>query len=114
MIKANELRVGNKLYDEGIGEIVTVTGYDISRFENPKKNEWAERHRGIPLTADLFKNIGFRFEGFAEVFHISLNGARVTIEQYGEGAFDLEHIQYLHQFQNLYFALTGKEWEVKL
>jgi len=34
---------------------------------------------------------------------------KVVIEQYGEGEEILEHIKYVHQYQNLYLDLTGYE-----
>jgi len=55
----------------------------------------------------------FSFAGDFDCYFNVFGRNEICIEQYSEGALELEHIKYVHQLQNLYFALTGKELEIR-
>lgn len=121
-MKANELRIGNlvRVIKAGgynnIGDIVKVDSIDSYGI-----NKWRDMGasgcnsfdgiEGIPLTEEWLVKMGFKyvntlhdstkvFEG--EPFLYYKDGyARISIHT--------PDILYVHQLQNLYFALTGEE-----
>lgn len=108
-MEANELRIGN-IFEGLIIESITKTGVNFyAGYEGYIETEF-EDLKPIPLTEGWLLDLGLRgrrlwvFEIFGDNergFHISSEG--------GEWIF----IKYVHQLQNLYFALTGEELEVK-
>jgi len=136
MIKANELRIGNKVYggnparckatiktiiQQGVeaeyqlispGAATDNPGIGFAKFEEIYP---------IPLTPEILEKCGFEIsycgrclsrgclglsaegEGYATLFH-----SRDEWEPSGGAP-----ILYLHQLQNLFFALTGEELAIK-
>src|SRR3990172_3699907 len=59
-VQIESLRIGNKLFHPNVeGNVYTVTAYDIQRFANPKKAEWAKLFSRIPITIQILKKCGF-------------------------------------------------------
>ena len=120
MIQANELRIGNVLLQNG--RIIYVSHRIISDIASAPNNH---NYVPIPLSPEWLNKLGIRYsEGlgysypFAENFNLYLTKGvfkecQCTIMQYSEGDELLKHIKYVHQFQNLYFALTGEELTIK-
>ena len=120
MIQANELRVGNLLnYDTAEGDVVTATiGWQYIQWATEDPKGFNLVHSPIPLTEKWLIKFGFKDDkanGFSKdsihleyieqvgyVFFINgdVKGASITIE-------------YVHQLQNLYFALRGQELTIK-
>lgn len=118
MIQPNELRIGNWVkivYDDFYHKIKSIddfcvkvecdTFYSIIRPTEVQP---------IPLTDELLKKCGFR-EIVEKVF---VHGEMVNLVK-GDNGYCLYDrlsidISSLHQLQNIFFALTGKELEVKL
>lgn len=110
-MKASELRIGNKLQKE-TGEIFTVL-----RLDNTD-DVLVEEQRGlltlgynlfgIPLTEEWLVKFGFKQWG--DKYTFGLKGINIHHRKRG---FVLRKsvpiIKYVHQLQNLYFALTGEE-----
>ena len=120
MIQANELRIGNLLnYDTAEGDVViaTIDWQDLQwATEDPKGFNLV--HSPIPLTEEWLVKFGF-FEikplvlikrGLLFRDNIKNPCSELTLEV-GNG-FRVT-VQYLHQLQNLYFAITGEELEIK-
>lgn len=127
-MEANELRLGNKVY---------LLGYDSNeggKFLDGSKEEMevdilvlkdiiedSEFYKPIPLTADWLLKFGFSHLGIGFVsvddlfFAYAGNDGKYEIFLNKEVEEDvyLAHIQYVHQLQNLYFVLTGKELTIK-
>jgi hypothetical protein len=127
-MKANELRIGNKVSFEG--SIVTVntisddevTFSDYASFYYPQ----IEDISGIELTEEWLVRFGFSeydqmgdnyFFAFEKddnfEFNLCLNFNDLQVSFYSlnwERAFKIKSV---HQLQNLYFALTGEELEPK-
>lgn len=122
MIKANELRIGNKLQKEN-GE-----AYTVSRIDNTQ-DVLVEEQRGlltlnynlfgITLTPEILEKCGFvkvknRLElrcvnqGNESTINSTFSCYPLTLEVYGART-PIWNIKYFHQLQNLYFALTGEE-----
>jgi hypothetical protein len=103
-MKANELRVGNWYDDNKIPKQVTP---------NTIEEVWeAERLwcQPIPITGEWLLKFGFEKDNRANwrlksgyhwieiyFYHVYINGQQVVL------------IDYVHQLQNIWFALTGKE-----
>ena len=108
---AREVRIGNYVkYENKVYQIDTISK------ELPTLNtiefgigvvEWKDL-QPIKFYAGLWEDIGLQTNIFAERsrFIIYKNG--------NEFIFEYDDCEYLHELQNLYFALTRKELNIKL
>ena len=116
----NDYRIGNLVNDNymvieidanGLGLVDAnlpddLASYIYVEYENIKP---------IPLTEDWILKFGFNKYGewfiinnmFAPYINISIKHNKTTIGDNEE--YDIEMIKYVHDLQNLYFALTRKE-----
>lgn len=129
MIQANELRIGNivqrrsdcvcDILDGGIIflKVDSVMIRDCEYY----KADWA--FAPIPLTPEILYKTPFGKKDFMEVSYLCFitieRGAFYLQTEYGlanekEHQTELPELRYLHQLQNLYFALTGKELNINL
>jgi hypothetical protein len=124
MIKASELRIGNLVkYDKRVFEI------DIIAHEFPTLNtaefgigvvDW-NNIEPIPLTEEWLLKFGIDFTSEKEWYHLTFTIKDLLFETSSsiKGftynlCFDNQiNFQYVHQLQNLYFALTGEELTIK-
>lgn len=103
-MKANELRVGNYInYDvNNLGKIVGVISDEVIHIEDDFKR-FVQNCKGIKITEELKykinKNKGILIDKLG--FVIFKNGYAYQ--------FVFDDYNFLHQLQNLYFALTGEE-----
>lgn len=105
-----ELRIGNIVQ----GMQVTV----VKSLSEREINGWnCGSFSGIPLTEEVLLKCGFeKYDTYSN------NGIELNFENNEYFLYDSGEtrnisdnpVKYLHQLQNLYFALTGKELEVKL
>jgi len=139
MIHANELRFGNKLLNRSgkvitveqiLHSTVVFNNYlQVDKEANPHGStllaytsrvvevieEIEYQHLSpIPLTEELLKNCGFRnFKRDEWVLSFDHSHADFTFTAHGlqmkEPAAFRKPIKYLHQLQNVFFALTGQE-----
>ena len=114
-MKAKELRIGNLVnVDE---KAYKISGGDIYNLENYSKN-YGHLYKPIPLTEEWLEKFGFMqpdsnyliwekqgFKPFCILFEALINHWQIGV--YGGRVF--KRIKYVHQLQNLYFALTGEE-----
>lgn len=138
MIKPEELRLGNILRRKSNGNICIVTARMLVEIEDNIRNDYDP----ISLTEELLLKCGFKSSDYEEKYNADDECANLFEYRLDIGIFyrDLickpsqgwycfiadsdmvkdsasvgtQKIYYLHQLQNLYFALTGKELEVKL
>jgi hypothetical protein len=127
MITANELRYGNKLLFI-IDDVVTFKNitefredgiYWIKTVE-PKIEAKSFHFKPIPLTEEWLLKLGLEKIGIW-TFSLNLAGNLDLIYYLGEKGWsiglksysDFSNLKYVHQLQNLYFALTGKELTIK-
>ena len=134
-MKANELRIGNYIKFKSTGDIERI--YNISNDfkwsgnKQKKDKKTADINdvdisdvQAIPLTEEWLLKFGFVEENYSYVkgvhqqvfsglmkfdFNERLNNWEFSIGNYN----DLTRILYVHQLQNLYFALTGEELIIK-
>jgi len=119
-MKASELRIENFVFDN-LGGILKIKGIN--------DNSDLSHIKPIPLTEEWLLKFGFEQIGISGYFSKNIdektyiaqnpNGFWIAIER-AEGDDDGEdeyskqiNVQYVHQLQNLYFALTGEELEIK-
>lgn len=124
MIKPEELRLGNILRRKSNGNICIVTSRMLVEIEDNIRNDY----EAVPLTEELLLKYGFlkksynHYCGDYNIFIIeneicllqNENSFSWFIEDEINGCNVGVDLMYLHQLMNLYFALTGKELEVKL
>ena len=137
MIKANELRVGNCILidDTNWGKVISI---EENRFatentyniytDGTSGDYWkydTDFVAGIPLTPEILEKCGFVKElGKIDIFiqgrlrlWLGVRGETLCYlveEDTTTGHFIPNGIAYLHQLQNIYFALTGEELKVNL
>jgi len=107
-MKASELRIGNHVYNEN-KHIVEVNATRIMFCQDNKCN-----YEPIPLTEELLlKCVDFKLEHLDT--HFVTKGHTIWI---CNDMFLCEKngfiLKYLHQLQNLYFALTNNELNIEL
>ena len=143
MIKASELRIGNWVNSTGslVRGYLQVAGVNVGGLDGIFFGSFAlsEGHlEGIPLRPDILEKCGFEkasvpknYCGDQPVFEKCVNKTAdrwLVLAEYGNwlpqiivdhnnyfsGAAIEAELAFIHQLQNLYFALTGEELEVKL
>lgn len=109
-LKANELRIGN-FYDHN--------GFVNEATPNTIEEVWiAERSwvKPIPLTEEWLLKFGFECVFTNDDHHYYLESIDLSLDRsyqpFGIGKYKLK-FEYVHQLQNLYFALTGEELILK-
>lgn len=119
-MKANELRIGNLInIDDCLTEIAGITKSTVF-FDGGFQMFIAGGIEPIPLTEDWLLKFGFKKIGRAYklinfgkfIFHDYMG-----ISFYPAGLVNSllrsDFLKYVHQLQNLYFALTGEELLIK-
>ena len=116
-MEAKELRIGNIVKYENT---VYLHGGKITEVDNIIQGE-TDYYEPIPLTEEWLLNFGIKNANFVHeikhpIVHIySINKWFFAINE--DGSIRMIHpvneinIKYVHQLQNLYFALTGTELE---
>jgi hypothetical protein len=132
-MKANELRIGNLVLTDrnnSIKTIVEVRSFIVSveyiRTDTNCKHQSMvdyERLIPIPITEAWLLKFGFEkdnSENNKTYLSPTVNGNRIKIyfNRFGVAKFTMNmfhqiEIEYVHQLQNLYFALTGEELTIK-
>ena len=132
-MNANELRIGNwALLTKG-DKSRPVSFASFLGLANVERspNQFAP----IPLTPEILERAGFGRIELISALEVELNlppsakpiiGYEKKVRELtlnwveGDGiylsgfSFDLPHVLYLHQLQNLYYALTGEELQIEL
>jgi hypothetical protein len=130
MLKPSGLRIGNNLRPRRVldPENTPITGYSIcakhlAYSEEELNHDW----EGIPLSGEIFEKYGFERDeeedcnGYLSYrpdmahycMRLFINDKGHVCAHYLGGAISTNHPQYLHQLQNLFFALTGEELIIK-
>ena len=137
-MQANELRTGNYVLDVASNEhrtiygITHLEGFDVAyvHFKNEFHKPATLLIQPIPLTEDWLKKFGFKKEKvstydkadyhwiysfiYNKHYHSDISVAKIKEngELYifvGEGSPIPNDIKYIHELQNLHYALTGRE-----
>jgi hypothetical protein len=127
-MKAAELRIGNWINTiEGSAQVREITDYERLAVGADKRVVDLQTAGPIPLTEEILLKAGF--ERYYNEYHHTNQFTRkdfkliLRSEKYegytpcshGEYLYSKgERLKYLHQLQNLYYALTGQELEINL
>ncbi len=117
-MKEADLRIGNLIVDKGA--IKKVTGYmnghlytDYTAFDNTGYPVQYNEIKPIPLTEEWLVKFGFEAEN-GYPFKMLKGFIKIRNGIWFFKYYDLDiEIKHVHQLQNLYFALTGEELEIK-
>jgi len=131
MIKANELRIGNyvtlcQINDEYIEFDMPVSSIHSDNTIRLLNNRGEigcfglRQCKSIPLTEEWLLKFGFTKEAngwhkkdicndFSALYWERLAGLDLSVNK---RSMHLSNIEYVHQLQNLYFALTGQELQL--
>lgn len=131
-VDAKELRIGNFIFDkdkeliypnEGIREVSALDKeicFHVRRDENgvSYSGNTYDRIDPIPLTIEILEKCGFELESHDYKWFLLIDcpfKIFYDLEQVCYDSLLLDvRIPYLHQLQNLYFALTGTEINLTL
>lgn len=120
-MKASELRIGN-LVNSYLGQI-TVNSKNLTMLELGN----LEDLEGVLLTEEWLVKFGFEIKDkengghvvptrkqLNEYLYCNKDGVVALVSELtGYKDFIIKEIQYVHQLQNLYYALTGHELPIK-
>jgi hypothetical protein len=124
-MKANELRIGNYYYGDVLfpSEYNVITANDLVELDSDPLDDY---YQPLPLTQEWLLRFGFQKDGVFDKFFTYLPIPDLCMDKLSfrvnEGFICyesikyrtlLKHIQYVHQLQNLYFALTNEELTMK-
>jgi hypothetical protein len=114
-MKASELRIGNWLYSGIAGQNFIASAHDIMNIFFGHDGGAVQP---IPLTKEWLLKFGLKYLqnacwelGSMRIYNLSdetTSRFRITLAGH-----ELVIINYVHQLQNLYFALTGEELKIK-
>jgi len=122
-MKENELRIGSTYHSVKFNQPVKLTAYDIS--ELVRRSDGAnishyidEIMKPIPLTEEWLGKVGI-YNKYKKEFGISFDrydlfidlSNRIFLRYDDNQIIQLKSIKYVHELQNIYFALAGKELE---
>lgn len=121
-MKTRELRIGNYVHEETLGNIKVVAFLEADIWVMSKAgNEYHVRADAIdpvPMSDFWFDFFGFEPGEEQYIMYVdewlticvdALDYSICLKDNYGQVIAPTIHVKYVHQLQNLYFALTGKE-----
>jgi hypothetical protein len=123
MISCYELRLGNRvLVDKNLQQVSMITGTTVFTIDAEKGHEpTASEHSSdeiepLPLTDEVLKQCGFAYHDYFKFWQLITTGIRSEMDI--DSDYDvidfmrkpiIKHLASLHQLQNVYFMLKGRE-----
>jgi hypothetical protein len=120
MIKPTELMINNCVIiedDQRGNYYYEITPHDLEKMESFEDDYKNNGVLGIPLTPEILEKAGFQLFPWGWIKKSKTDfGVRLQVHSF---AYEVSgnnpvKLTYLHQLQNLYFALTGEELNVNL
>ena len=122
----NEFRIGNYVTDTKTGKIVTVDGIQFTGrivTHDESYDDWKRGIKpiGIPLTPEILEKAGF--EKDTDGVYVKMRCLYWLSKNQDEGILQIAlaysplfncSCSYVHQLQNIIFALTGEELPIEL
>ena len=111
-MNAQEIRIGNLLFRNKL--VVTADGltiHDLAFFPDSIGKQYSP----IPLTPEWLERMGFKYSNDLRCFYTGNYSLKETVTgrfHFCQGIAELSTLEYVHQLQNLYFALTGTELSI--
>ena len=123
MISTVDLRIGNWITVSEVTYRVTALSETKVHFKGRKGGVSQEEIHPIPITQEILEKAGFKKKGKADLFDKFPNeGFTYHIYSHKVMIFHGPHntlchwlstqIDFLHQLQNLYYCLTGRELSI--
>lgn len=130
-MKANELRIGNWVnatkgnnYEgKGVIQVTSIRHGGINQWQDmgASAEERYEDVAGLPLTDEWLLKFGFEKDEQHNCFVLLTTESNVDFEYFDgkvhivghNSAEPIDHLLYVHQFQNFMYALTGEELTIK-
>jgi len=120
MLEAKDLRIGNYIMQDGEVKYVQSLSRSINDWDRTNGFR-TQDFQPIPLTEEWLLKFGFEYHNDTphpnKVFRKLHTEGFIDLEQikhyYYGGSFTSVECRYVHQLQNLYFALTGEELTTK-
>jgi len=123
MISCNELRIGNYVLIDGkLHQVSAIKGTGVTTLDLEKKNgEVSSEHsleslKGVTMTDEVLKQSGFVYHDYFKFWQLITSGMRSEIDINSDyDVIDfmrkpiIKKLASLHQLQNVYFMLKGKE-----
>jgi len=129
-LQSKDLRIGNWVECEVLDGEIMVNGYEPIVQIKTIEYDWVSKeyfalntnsdyiyldlYKPIPLTEDWLLRFGFEITGAMDSYggwvSPMLDGRQIRVTR-GDNCYFCYHskVQYVHQLQNLYHSLTGKE-----
>ena len=123
MISCYELRLGNHvLVDKNLQQVSMITGTSVFTRDTEESHEQAASEHSfgqiepVPLTDDVLKQCGFVYHDYFKFWQLITTGTRSEMDidrDYDVIDFMrkpiIKNLASLHQLQNVYFMLKGRE-----
>ncbi len=118
-MEAKELRIGNyvesSIIEIGMLKVLAITTARDTNYINACDIKFIEP---IPLTEEWLLKFGFRFTSISDTYFKNtddnLKQVNIHHKPFMLYSFNCStKLEYVHQLQNLYFALTGEELTIK-
>jgi hypothetical protein len=125
-IEVSELKINNfvssKCHNGLITQIHTVMPANVRLWANPIAIYEHSDLDSVTLTDEILLKCGFKFNGYRSYYVLIFDSLFLELLKRNNGSFQPRNctsdtgieIKSLHQLQNLYFSLTGKELNVNL
>ncbi len=122
-LKAQDLRIGNLIdTPDGIREIDDIStkrelGHSVG-FKGFNVGYYLDVCKPIPITEEWLLKLGFEYNNFSLLYSnrkqseydIQILDDTFVIYKYGD---EIVTLKYIHELQNLFYAITGNELEMK-
>lgn len=123
-LKASDLRVGNLLQRGELGFVtvkrIIINDDDVLINEQSGLFTLGYNLTPIHLTEEILLKCGFFYDEDSRTYKIHNCTLQLDFYDYDEGFMcivfgdDLRMIKYLHELQNIIYALTGKELKINI
>lgn len=115
VLDAKELRIGNCVLDID-NDVLSVSEItkDYVSFNNCNLKSRYSKIKPIPLTEEWLIKLGFINDRVLEFYRNDITDSTIIIDYNFICLLGYSHVKlnYVHELQNLYFALTGRELTV--
>ncbi len=122
-MEANELRIGNYVKADGYYPYADIDGVEKEAVRVGTDSFTYDAIEPIPLTEEWLLKFGFINNPpfFSREYNLSHNESNILMVNHYEDGWLFrcdwwrvgKMIKYVHQLQNLFFALTGEEFTIK-
>ena len=125
-LSVNELRIGNLVLYESVEIVLSVS--DLIVIDLANKQGYDHKYKPIPLTEEWLLKFGFKRERDLNWWNVPKESSYkahhlmkmqnawtwfIDFDDTGDNTHLVSGFNYVHQLQNLYFALTGEELTIK-